>query len=247
LAFHLALQCAISMHMFGLKVAADPELGQVLFRCRPESLRRYLVLSNQGVFPPVRGLKFLNRIAPAILPIAETIILAGLPMVLVVFVLQVILGLKPPNEPSWTRPLCAGVLTFSVPFSVWWNWIAPRRDGIIVCERGFRWQLSLSSWEWLRSQGCLATDNIEAFSYRSDCFESQPVDCGKSPAAELTRILLELNLARHDIAFHLKNKSEVVVGKFFARFNHDDLRRFLDHLGTMAEPRRVVVPEVTSL
>jgi hypothetical protein len=31
------------------------------------------------------------------------------------------------------------------------------------------------------------------------------------------------------------------VEKFFARFDHDDLERFLKHLATVAEPHRIAV------
>jgi hypothetical protein len=76
----------------------------------------------------------------------------------------------------------------------------------------------------------------ETFSYRSDSLGAEPVECGKTTNEKLTRILVQLSVSRHDISFHLKNDKDIVFEKFFARFDHDDLQRFLDHLAMVAEP-----------
>jgi hypothetical protein len=48
-------------------------------------------------------------------------------------------------------------------------------------------------------------------------------------------------LSRHDIAFQLEPDRKIVVEKFFARFNSDDLRRFLDHLARFADRCEIAV------
>jgi len=189
----------------------------------------------------LRSLKFLNPPIVMTSPVAESLILGCLPMVLSIFVLQVLLGLKPPHEPSWVRPSCFAVLTVSIPVAMWWCWIAPRKDDVIVYERGFRWQVSWSRWNWFRSRGSVAFTDLEAFSYRSDCFGPEPRDWGKTAGEKLSRLWLEVNLSHYDIAFHVKNHRDIVVEKFFARFNQDDLQRFLDHMSILAEPHRIAV------
>jgi hypothetical protein len=220
---------------------ADPGLGQVLFHCRPKPLRGYFALVNQGALPPFRKLKFLHAVIVMISPVCESLILAGMPMVLSIFVLQVILGLKPPHEPSWVRPFIFAVLAVSVPIAGWWCWLAPRKDCVMVHERGFRWQVSWCHWNWLRLRGGVAISDLKSFSYRSDCFESEPVDFGKTTADKFTRLVLEVCLSRYDITFHLNNDQNITVGRFFARFNEADVQRFLDHLATHAEAHRINV------
>jgi len=176
----------------------------------------------------------------------ETMILAGLPTVLLAFVFQFVLGLKPPNEPSWVRNLYFAILAVSCPFAVWWSWIRPLADKLVVCEREFSWRVSLIRWEWFSSRGRVHATQLEGFSYRSDCFDADPSECGKTTAEKLNRILLELDLSRHDLKFHLRNGTEITVEKFFARFEHADLQRFLEHLATFAEPHEVVVPSANA-
>ena len=219
----------------------DPEWGRVLFRCRPRPLRGYFKLSYQGVLPQIKWLKFLTPAIVGTSPVAESMVLAGLPTILSIFVLQVILGLKPPNEPSWVRPFCFTVLAISIPVAFWWCWIAPRKDVVVVGERGFRWHISWSCWNWFPSRGSVAIGDLEAFSYRSDCFGPEPVEWGKTTTEKLNRLVLEVYLSHYDIGFHLKNDKNIVVEKFFARFEQEDLRRFLDHLAATAEPHQVTV------
>lgn len=221
--------------------AVDPELGRVLFKCLPRPLRSYAALRTQGALPAGKWLKRLSPVSAITSPVAESLILAGLPTIFLIFLLQVVLGLKPPNEPFWVRPACWMVLTISVPVTGWWCWLAPRKDYVIVCERGFRWQVSLCRWKWFRSRGVLTYASVPSFSYRSDCFETEPVEWSKTAAEKLNRIWLEVNLSQYDIALHLKNNTDVVIEDFFARFNQNDLRRFLDHLTIMAEPQRITV------
>ena len=220
---------------------SEPGPGRELFRCRPNSLPEYSRLRFQGVFPASASLKWVDRVTTITSPIAESLILAGMPTILLILLLQVILNLKPPHEPFWVRPLCFVVLALSVPMSIWWCWIAPRKDGVVVYERGFHWQVSLNRWTWLRSRGSAAFSDLEKFSYRSDCFTPEPLEAGKTTGEKLGRLLLELNLSRYDIGFHFKGNQDIVVEKFFARFERADLQRFLDHLASIAEPHRISV------
>jgi hypothetical protein len=238
--FHSGGKFAIGERMTEPK-AADPELGQVLFRCRPKSLRGYFTLRFQGALPPFKWLKFLHPVIAITSPVAESLVLAGLPTVLSIFVLQVLIGLKPPHEPSWVNPFCFTVLAVSIPVAMWWCWIAPRKDGVTVHERGFHWQISWSCWNWFRSRGNVAISDLDAFSYRSDCFGTEPVDVGKTTGEKLSRLWLEVNLSHYDITFHLKNNRNITVEGFFARFKQDDLQRFLDHIATHADPHRIAV------
>jgi hypothetical protein len=221
--------------------AADPELGKELFRCRPKLLRDFFALRYQGALPSYKWLNFLKPALVITSPILETLILTGLPTILLIFLLQVILGLKPPTEPVWVRPVCFAALVIPFPVMIWWYWIAPCNDDVIVYERGFRWRISLSRWEWFRSQGSVIISDLKAFSYRSDCFEPESVDWGKTHNDRLARLRLEVNLSHYDIAFHLKNESNIVVEKFFARFDQADVPRLLDHLATSAERLKITV------
>jgi hypothetical protein len=238
--FHLNGKICYPLRMTGPN-ATDPELGRELFRCRPKSLWSFFALRYQGALPAFKWLNFLNPIIAVTSPIAESFVLAFMPTILAIFVLQVIFGLKPPHEPLWVRPFCFAVLAISVPVALWWHWVAPRKDFVIVHEHGFRWRASLSRRDWFRSRGIVANSELEAFSCRSDCFASEPVEVGKTTSEKLSRIWLELNLSRHDVGFHLKDNRDIVVEKFFARFDQDDLRRFLDHLATVAQPHRIAV------
>ena len=156
-------------------IPSSPEMGRDLFRCKPKSLHDYSKARFQGVFPSYASLKWLDQLIVVTSPIAENLILAMMPTILGIFVLQVILDLKPPHEPSWVRPLCFVILAASVPISIWWCWIAPRKDHLVVCERGFRWQVSLNRWTWFRSRGFAAFNDLVKFSYRSDCFVPEPL------------------------------------------------------------------------
>jgi len=72
--------------------------------------------------PSFKWLKFLH-------PVMESMIPAGLPTVLSIFVLQVILGLKPPHEPPWVSPFCFAVLAVSIPIAFWWRWMPVSKLG----------------------------------------------------------------------------------------------------------------------
>jgi hypothetical protein len=172
----------------------------------------------------------------------EMMIFAGLPTVLLIFVFQVVFGLKPPHEPSWVRNLYFGIPVISFPFAVWWFLVSPHADKLVLSERDFRWRISLVRAEWFRARGHVHMDELEGFSYRSDCFAAEPSDCGKTTAEKLNRILLELNLSRHDIKFHLTNGSEITVERMLARFKQPDLVRFLEHLATSAQRHEIMVP-----
>jgi hypothetical protein len=169
-------------------------------------------------------------------------ILAGMPLVLTVFVLQVILGLKPPNEPRWIIWLYSSILAVSIPWTAWFYWVTPAKDSVLVYETGFHWRISHSHLGWFPSKGKLHNDDLKGFSYRSDCFEREAIDCGKTTSEKLARIWLEVNLSHHDLCFHLKNGRDLTAPKFFARFCPDDLHRFLDHLSTFAEVNQIQVP-----
>jgi hypothetical protein len=171
----------------------------------------------------------------------QNIVLAGSPTIILIFLLQFILGLEPPHEPSWVRPLCFAVLALSVPLSVWCCWLVPGSDSVTVYEWGYRWRVSLSRWEWFPSSGALAFANLESFSYRSDRFTPEPSEPGNTTAEKFARILLDLNLLRHGIAFHLKNGKDVIVEEFFSRFDQRDLEHFLQHLATYVQPHPIEV------
>jgi hypothetical protein len=224
-----------------METRSDLILGPELLRCRPKPLWKFFSLHYQGMLPPFKWCRFLNPIITVTSPIADSFIAACLPLVLSGFLFQVVLGLKPPDEPSWTRPFYIACLAISAPLILWWYWASPRNDGVTVCERGFRWRISLSRWNWFRSEGTIAFDQLESFSYRSDCFDEAPIDSGKTTAQMLERLWLELHLGRHDIAFHLKNGDEKVVEHFFARLEPNDLERLLAHLATVAESHRILV------
>jgi len=224
---------------------ANSERGQELFRCRAKPLLRFFVLRYQGSFPPPPALKSINRLV-ILSPFLEPLVLAGIPLVLAVFLFEFVFGLKPPNRPAWLVPFCLAVLAVSLVIAIWWFWISPQKDSVIVHEQAFRWRISLCRNEWFRSQGSITTIELEAFSYRTDCFDREPVGCGKSTADKLTRILLELNLSRHDLGFHFRNGEYKIIERFFARFEPDDLKQFLAHLATIAEARLIAVQSPAS-
>jgi len=197
----------------------------------------------QGTFPSGSQLRFLEPVIAITMPITQTLLLAGLPTVLSIFFFQFALG---PHEPAWSRNLCFVILALSCPFAIWWFWLAPQGDKLVVYEREFRWRISLVYWEWFRAGGCVRTEELEAFSYRSDCFDAAPSECGKTTAEKLTRILLELDMLRHDLKFHLRNGKAITVEKFFARFDPADLQRFLTHLATFAERHEITVASASA-
>lgn len=175
-------------------------------------------------------------------PILETMILAGMPIALTAFVLQVILRLKPPNEPPWLFSLYALILAVSIPFATWFYWVTPASDRVLVYERGLYWKISHTRLGWFPTMGKLYNDELKGISYRSDCFERETIDCGKTTPERLARIWLDVNLSHHDLCFHLKNGRDLTAPKFFARFCADDLHRFLEHVSRFAEANQVQVP-----
>lgn len=187
------------------------------------------------------SLKWLDRVIAMTSPVAESMILAGLPSICLIFVLQVILDLKPPHEPSWVRPLVFAVLAVSLLLSIWWCWIAPRKDYLTIHERGFCWQVSLTRWDWFRSRGCVDLNDLVSLSYRSDCLTKEPLEPGQTTSEKLGRIKLELNLSRHDAVVHLNNNRDIVIEKLFARFDPNDLQRFIDHLTAVTKAHQIEV------
>jgi len=214
----------------------DPTLGNVLFRCRPNSLRTFFSLRDQGPFPPFKWVRRLGPFMAITSAVAESIVLGGIPTVLLIFVFEVLFGLKPPHQPGWVRPVCFVTLFISLPVSLWWYWIAPRKDSVTVCEWGFSWRISHAHWGWFRSHGHVVLSELEAFTWRSDCLAPEAVDWGTTTADKLGRIWLELSLSRRSVAFHLKGERTIVAEELFSRFHPEDVRRFLDHLAAFAEP-----------
>jgi hypothetical protein len=125
--------------------------------------------------------------------------------------------------------------------SVWWHWIAPRRDYLIVYERGFRWRLWLCRLGILPSHGRVATATIDEGAYRDDSLESEPVEIGDTPAEQLGRIQLELELPRDGLMLRFKSGERIVLNRFFSRFNRADALRFLTFLETNTPARRIKV------
>src|ERR1043165_7932242 len=183
--------------------ASNSQLGSELFRCQPRALRNYFTLRYQGALPFFCFLKFLEPIVAVTSPISESVILAGLPLVVIIFILQPFLGLEPPHEPSWLRPLCFLILIVSVILTAWFYWLTPAKDTIIVFERGFCWKISHANWDWIPSRGELGNDEIKAISYRSDCFDREMISRDKTVAGKLARIWLDVNLSHYDLCFHL--------------------------------------------
>jgi hypothetical protein len=228
---------AIDEHMVARQNACS-DFGPELFRCRLRSLGAFFRLRYQGTLPSW-GSKVVTSLNAITSPVLNTVILSCLPAIILIFTLQFGFGITSSKQEVWVLPVFLAVLVISSAAAIWWLWLVPLRDYVIVSENGFRWQLSLSRWECFPSQGSLSTAELKAFSYRSDCFEAEPLDFGKSAQEKLERICLEANLGRHDMACHLKNDKNIVLKKFFARFEPDDLRRFLDHLATFAERRLI--------
>ena len=216
-----------------------PELAPEHLVCRPRKLRSFFHLRYQGALPSFRWMKPLSPIIEITSPLMETIILACLPTILLIFLFEMIPGLKAPHQPVWVRPVCFAVLVISWPVSVWWYWFSTRNDFVAISEGYLRWRVSLSRWEWFRSRGCLALGALAAFSYRSDGLVPEPVDCGKTTAEKFARLVLEVNLSRHDLALHLKEGKTIVVEKLLARFETEDLRTLFDRLSAFSERREI--------
>src|SRR6266699_2041643 len=95
--------------------AADPELGRDLFHCRARPLRSFFVLRYQGSLPLPGRLNPLSPFLAVTSAVMESLLLAGVPTILLIFGIQVVLGLKPPNEPLWVRPVCFAFLALAAP------------------------------------------------------------------------------------------------------------------------------------
>ena len=221
------------------RCAHNSELRSEPFVCRPRKLQSFFRLRYQGTFPPSRWTKRLVPIVAVTSPLSETILLAGLPMISLIFLFELVPGLQAPHQPFWVRPLCFAVLVISCPGAVWWYWISPRYDSIAICDGKLRWRLSFSCWEWFRASGSLPLDTLSSFSYRSDGLEPEASNCGKSTEEKFARLLLEINLSRHDLALHLKSGKTIVLEKLLARFETDDLRLLFDRLGVLAERQEI--------
>src|SRR5436305_394195 len=89
--FYLSLKPAITQRMTEPN-PRFPDLGRQIFRCRPKPLRTFFALRCQGSFPLFRWWNSLNPIIVGTSSIAETLILAGMPTILLIFVLQIIFG-----------------------------------------------------------------------------------------------------------------------------------------------------------
>src|SRR5436190_1607512 len=131
--------------------------------CRPRPLRSFFNLRYQGSLPGFAWMKPLQPVIAIASPLAQTVMLAGLPTILLIFLFQALPGLKQPHQPEWVRALCFTVLVISCPLSVWWCWFSPRADFVTLSERHLSWRVSLSRWEWFRSRGCLAVAELASF------------------------------------------------------------------------------------
>ena len=165
--------------------------------------------------------------------------LAGLPPVLVMFVIAVVLRVK--VDLFWGCVILSGMLALSVPFAFWCFWISPRSDVLTVSDGGFRWRISLARWGWFRCKGSVAFADLRGFSYRSDWSEPTAVEPGPTTNEKLGRLWLEVNLSRHDLLIYLQNNKAIVLRNVFARFDQDDLQRFMNHLARVAEPCQIPV------
>jgi hypothetical protein len=174
-------------------------------------------------------------------PILKTLLLAGIPFVLLVFGTQEIIGFKPLNEPAWFRGFMIASFALMVCTSVWWYWIAPRADYLIVYERGFRWRLWLCRLGVLSARGRVATATIDEAAYRDDSLESEPVEVGATPAELLGRIRLELEIPRDGLALRCKSGKRIVLNRLLSRFSREDMVRFLMFLEKNTPARRIHV------
>jgi hypothetical protein len=217
---------------------ACDKIGPALFCCRPRALQEYFRLRYQGALPlPKRIESFIGLASP----ILESVILAGLPLVILGVLITVVMGLKPRADSWWVRLINCGVLAVGISVAWRWFWISPRRDRIIISEGRFRWRISLARLEWFRCEGEVAFADLQGFLYRSDWLEPTAVEPGPSPNENLYRLWLELNLGRHDLLLYLKDNRTVALRNVFARFEQDDLERLLHIVSRAAEPLRVPV------
>jgi hypothetical protein len=201
---------------------ADRALGSVIFQCRRRSFLGFMLAIRDY------GVAFL---AP--------VISAGLLALPIVFCLQKALHVNfdwKHNPP--TALVFLGLLVIGFALGVWWFWISPWKDYLIVQQHGFTWRVSRSKWDTFPIRGTALFRSLAGLRYRSDWSQknAEASRANSTTAAKLARLLLDLSLSKRDLILQMKDGRELLLENLIARFYEEDLRRFLDHVSLQLSP-----------
>ncbi|MFO1513449.1 MAG: hypothetical protein U1F83_11130 [Verrucomicrobiota bacterium] len=188
---------------------------------------------NKKVKENSQLLNAVNHLNECSWPYTKTFLLAGIPTVVVLMLLTA-------NGISFSadqRKLLVGcIVTLAMVGSVAWMWILPRKDFLIVHQRGIRWQIWLSKWNTLPSKGTICLEDLKEFSYSSSWGEPQGLQISPSATApeKVTALVMFLALDTNALEIVDGNGNRRIIENFFIRFERADLERLLNYVSERA-------------
>jgi hypothetical protein len=131
-----------------------------------------------------------------------------------------------------------GLLVIGFALGVWWFWLSPFKDYLIVHEHGFAWRVSRSKWTTFPIGGTALFDTLAGIRYRPDWSQknAEVSQANSTTAAKLARLLLDISLSKLDLILQTKDGRELLLENLLARFCERDTKRFLDHVSLQLAP-----------
>lgn len=207
----------------------DANLGPILFRCRPKPVRRFLLDINRKASHLPEPILTVTRACESLLPYAHPLLFAGVPTICMLGALNGIFGA---SATPWA--VVIGLFAVALSIAIWWYWVAPRTDFLVVYENGFRWRIWLSKLGIFPNRGSIHLNDIAEFRCRSDWREQENrmVQPGMTTAEKMSAIIIAISCGKHELVLFTKDGKNRSVENILARFDAEDTRRFLDHVNS---------------
>lgn len=202
-------------------------LGAEVLVCKPKPVHEFQMAISRGPHDVPVVIAAINSVSAWLYPSLKTILLGGIPSVLTVTLL---LQFGISNEHRKVVVVCVFALMLLA--SVTWMWILPRRDFLVLHERGFRWRIWLSAWRTWPNCGVIKFSELGDFAYCSDWAKPNSIRVSPlEPIAErLARVIAYMELDSHSLKLADAAGKPQVVENLFARFDQTDLNRFIDEV-----------------
>src|ERR1039457_6603841 len=138
----------------------DSDFGNVLFCCRRKSVWRFLRVLNQAPREKLVVLRAIGKFGEIVMPCLSPFLFAG-NLWLVTIALP--LSLLKIEQGIMVREIALVLFAVIFIFCIWWYWLSPGKDYLVVCENGFRWRVWLSKMKLLPSKGSVSMNSLSEF------------------------------------------------------------------------------------